>query len=405
VASQVSTFEPFCLLWSKTGTNTIDTLAFVPLTFWPPIKPVPFVSLLPLCPIPLNPFEGEDQGSNPINCKFCEFILGFPIADFSIGPYPMKLTIQTGGVAMSWGDKAKLAFGTNAAVSGNNEASSPKIWDGFRSFELGQVPDINFWTAFKFNIVPLPTFTFYETRCAVGATKGQKVANLILPTKSLFLELDFEMYIGFDKTTFSENGGGNATETGAALAANIGTTPDDRKLLQKHKEGQQLWRDLQETSEDPCVIIAMTAARIKAGIIGTLILGNGIGGFCNFSPEESGVRCNPSGFFFNLEQKFTLEGGLGGPLASMLAETADAPTTQASGNSIGIFQHPNGENEAVVFRVEFPVMSIFGVTFPGIGRPIVHFQFIKGSEVERRRQTILRRRASTGSPWIYNCKM
>lgn len=52
-----------------------------------------------------------------------------------------------------------------------------------------------------------------------------------------------------------------------------------------------------------------------------------------------------------------------------------------------------------MFRLEFPILSFFGVTLPGLGRPIIHFQHLKGSEVERRRETILRRRVRVGGTW------
>jgi len=60
-----------------------------------------------------------------------------------------------------------------------------------------------------------------------------------------------------------------------------------------------------------------------------------------------------------------------------------------------------------VFRLEFPVASLFGVPINGV-RPIIHFQVVKGSEVQRRRETILRKRrrntqSDTWGPWVANC--
>lgn len=71
---------------------------------------------------------------------------------------------------------------------------------------------------------------------------------------------------------------------------------------------------------------------------------------------------------------------------------------QKAGNSIGVFLN-EGEFEAVVLRIEAPVLSLFGVTIPGAGRPIIHFQYAKGSEIQRRRESILRERTN-GGPWI-----
>jgi len=72
----------------------------------------------------------------------------------------------------------------------------------------------------------------------------------------------------------------------------------------------------------------------------------------------------------------------------------------SSGNSLGVFLN-DGAFEAVVSRFEAPVVSLFGVKVPGAGRPIIHFQYLKGSEVERRRASILRTRV--GGVWIPNC--
>ena len=112
--------EPFCLVWSRTSpeSNMIDTLGFVPRSPWPPVEPIPFISILPLCPIPLNQlaFPVGQTG----NCKFCKFKLGFAIANFSVGPVPFKLTVQFDGFALSWANNAKLAYGANSDTSGGN---------------------------------------------------------------------------------------------------------------------------------------------------------------------------------------------------------------------------------------------------------------------------------------------
>ena len=71
---------------------------------------------------------------------------------------------------------------------------------------------------------------------------------------------------------------------------------------------------------------------------------------------------------------------------------------QKAGNSLGVFLN-DGDFEAVVLRLEAPVISLFGVTIPGAGRPIIHFQYAKGREIQRRRESILRTRVSGGS-WV-----
>ena len=67
------------------------------------------------------------------------------------------------------------------------------------------------------------------------------------------------------------------------------------------------------------------------------------------------------------------------------------------GNSLGVFFNDR-DFEAVVLRFNFPVISLFGVTIPGAGRPTIHLQYVKGSEIEQRRESILRIRV--GGDWI-----
>jgi hypothetical protein len=116
--------EPFCLLWSESTrvANTIDTLAFVPATRWPPVKPLVVLgSILPFCARPGNRLSSGDE------CNSCEFYRGFEIGKpFGVGPFLFQLTIQFGGVAFSWADRPKLAFGTNGETKGQIS-----IWDGF----------------------------------------------------------------------------------------------------------------------------------------------------------------------------------------------------------------------------------------------------------------------------------
>jgi hypothetical protein len=227
---------------------------------------------------------------------------------------------------------------------------------------------------------------------------------------SFSVDFDFEIFIGFDKTAVQ----GNGTAEGEKLANDLAGA--NRGNL--NSNGQDLWRDLQANSEDPCVIISVTRTQIAIPLVGRLVLGTGVGGFCNFSPiPETGVRCTPSGFFFNIDQRFSIVGGFAGILSTVLTSVADANNVSfpedASGNSIGIFQNPDGENEAIVFRLEFPVASLFGITAAGTKpdvKPVVHFQYVKGSEIERRRQTILRTRTrvSLNAPfanWVNNCPL
>jgi hypothetical protein len=235
----------------------------------------------------------------------------------------------------------------------------------------------------------------FECEAAIGILSKAKDFFRSSALFTLSLEMDFEIYVAFDKMTEEQS-----TAAGNSLAGDLagGDTEETTRNLYTSM-GNEMWRDLQETSEDPCIIITMTAMRLQVPLIGSLVFGNAIGGFCNFSPEETGVRCTPSGFFFNIDQKFEIKGGLAGILASFLESATDAPASLGSGNSIGVFQNPNGENEAVVFRLEFPVASLFGVTLAS--GPKVHFQFVKGSEVQRRRSTILqkRKRATTDTNW------
>lgn len=134
--------EPFCLLWSQAESSTsIDTIAFAPATAWPPVVLIPkLVTAVPFC--------GVKGFFAP--CTFCDFHRGWPLTNDLIGSTVYKRNIQFSGVALSWADKGKLAFGTTKSTK------DLKIWDGFLNVDLPEVSDFNFWVSFRLSLVPLP---------------------------------------------------------------------------------------------------------------------------------------------------------------------------------------------------------------------------------------------------------
>ena len=48
-----------------------------------------------------------------------------------------------------------------------------------------------------------------------------------------------------------------------------------------------------------------------------------LGGYCILPPEETGTRCSPSGFFFNIRNKFQVEGLFGGLFDTLLTKAKD----------------------------------------------------------------------------------
>jgi hypothetical protein len=290
------TLEPFCLLWSKSDSNDgfIDTLGFAPRGPWPPVA-FHNIKSLPSCP-----------KSKP--CTKCEYASGWPVTQFNIGPITFQALFRFRGIALSWADNAKLAFGTNAGTS------NIEIWDGFRNQPLPVVPDINFWVSFRFTIMDFVSYKLGESECKskVGGgfldelKSGLQFNHLIAQTYILQIEIDFEIYVAFDKQTEGDGAGANLAGNLAGKRNLISSTDQT-----SYSEGNRVWRSLQDTtSEDPCIIITMTALRVTLPQIGSLTFATAVGGSCNFSPEETGVRCTPSGFFFNIDQKFIIEGGI-----------------------------------------------------------------------------------------------
>jgi hypothetical protein len=243
------------------------------------------------------------------NCLFCEFKLGFPIRDFTIGKAVFKFTTQWDGVALSWANQAKLAYGTNAATSGDN---APQIWDGFRNQPLPEVNDINFWIRFRFNLIELASWTKVVEKCKLDLPILTVPASL----KILSIVFDVELYLAVDRQTT------DGEAVGTSFANDFtGGTGGQRNLIQS--DGEKMWRNMQEgtTSEDPCIILTMPRAAVKLPFfLGEIVFADALGGFCIFSPEETGTRCTPSGFFFNIRNQFRIEGGMGGILASILEE-------------------------------------------------------------------------------------
>ncbi|CAB9504369.1 Inherit from bactNOG: repeat protein [Seminavis robusta] len=418
VAGGTFAVEPFCLAFTRTAPDSLtpDSLAFAPRSPWPPM-------------------DLDFGASGLISDENCRFHSGWPTVEIPVFKILTKLTIQFDGIALSWADNAKLAFGTNADTSGER---SPVIWDGFRNQPLPEVPDISFWLRLRFSLVELKSWKATKKWCEkdgwtgafkeyIGKEKKDREGFYTFLTDekkekrkesplTLSIVFDVELYIAIDKQTVTAEDG----ETlGSTLAKEIGAPEQEevqrRSLFSSDRDSGQMWRNVQEstTREDPCVILTMPRAAFKIPLFGGhLVFGNAIGGFCNFPAEETGVFCTPSGWFFNIQQQFQIEGGLGGILSRALEQAIPdndvLPPLESAGNSIGVFQDAEGRTEAVVFRLEFPVNTLFGVPLGGGARPVIHFQYVKGSEVERRRQTLLRSRPipETGEqprPWVTNC--
>ena len=98
-------------------------------------------------------------------------------------------------------------------------------------------------------------------------------------------------------------------------------------------------------------------------------------------------------FFVFYPLQIELKDGLVGVLGTFLETQIEKKggATQSSGSSIGVFVDQDKKFQAAVLRLQTPSISFFGATF-GQGSPIIHLQYLKGSEVERRRQTMLRSR-------------
>lgn len=187
--------------------------------------------------------------------------------------------------------------------------------------------------------------------------------QLSLPSgvKIFRIILDVELYVGIDKQTKEEE----AEAVGNDLAKDfIGNddTPDERRLVSPGPDHpEQIWRNMQDstTREDPCIILAMTRAAVKLpyflGNIGTLFLlffrgshllillvktrntkhlmycllyiiavfADALGGYCILPPEQSGTRCSPSGFFFNIRNSIQVEGLLGGLIDTLLTKAEE----------------------------------------------------------------------------------
>lgn len=235
-------------------------------------------------------------------------------------------------------------------------------------------------------------FTTFAKVTGAGALVDQFFNAL-----KLRVDMDFELFVGFDKQTTEVEGQRAGEELAASLAGDEGDSTRRRDLT---ASDGHIWRDLQETSEGPCVILAMTTLNIQIPLLAKIEFGTAVGGLCDTAAEETGVRCSPSGFFLNIDQDFKFSGGPLGILANfLLSEAGDVGIdTATSGNSIGIFRNPEGDTEAVVLRLEMPPISLFGI---GAGRIGIHFQHVKGSEIQRRRTTLLRKRtrSSTDDDW------
>lgn len=198
------------------------------------------------------------------------------------------------------------------------------------------------------------------------------------------------------------------------------------------------WRILTETESrtEACVVAAITRMQIIIPIIGGVNFGNAVAGYvpdclflcecekqghgthgsrfpsisiyswCFLPPEDTGVQCTPNGLFINVQTRLELVDGLAGALGSFIdSALTDPPTVSdpsGGGFTFGLYFDQSKVFQAVVFRVQPPTWSFFGIQVSGAIAPTVHLQWVKGAEVERRRLSILR--TKVGGNWIPNCK-
>jgi hypothetical protein len=262
------------------------------------------------------------------------------------------------------------------------------------------IPDINFWYSMLFLVMEQTTHETTKGFCETGFGVFSKpgVRNLL----SMFLRIDFEVYIGFNKKTYQYTNGtvnqavvdaagdGLATSlTGGNASALADNTTTSRRLSLEDLEGLRYedvdanrntakrsrlnaddpdtWRLLTETYEEVCLVLTVSCMEITIPAIGGIYLARAMGGWCFLSPEDSGVQCTPNGLFFNLDQQIELGDGLSVVLGTFLNE--GPPTvgdTQSGGASLGLYFNQERVFQVVVLRIELPARSFFGVTF-GVG--------------------------------------
>ena len=95
-----------------------------------------------------------------------------------------------------------------------------------------------------------------------------------------------------------------------------------------------------------------------------------------------------------------MEGGLVGFLANVMDVDTEADDADKGVASVGLFMDHDRNFEALVMRYEPGPFTFFGIN-NGVGNPVIHMQWIKGSEVERRRETLMRRKKN--GIWVPNC--
>ena len=286
---------------------------------------------------------------------FCEHYDGFVIWSTIV----LTTTFKLIGLGIS--SEGRLAFGKSAwARSMNYGDIVPPVWDGFLSRSLSLRPGIDYWTSFRFEVQPTPLWEAGKETCKTGVSRLPLLSKQV--NQLLQLRLDFELYD-------DSGGGGCGRGTNAA----------------------------------PCAIVAMPSATINL-INFQFRIARGIGGYCrNATPD----RCSPSGFFLNIDPVFEagdmftantlgfifsgfdaaveFKSETNGGLAGSSVDTG----IEEGGASFGmVLDDSSGEVQSVVFRLLTPKLEIFG--FPVTPTFFTHFQWLKLSELERRRWTLLR---------------
>ena len=309
-------------------------------------------------------------GPSPANV--CEMFKGIKFLDAG----KIVATVQFYGFAVS--SDNRLEFGSNKwtrAVPGESTETLPRLWDGFVSIPFAPRPGFDFWYAFRLTVMPKPNWEIGSKECAALDPSGALpqaalAAEGLKKTTKLEVKMTVETYV---------DGGG----------AGAGT--------------------------EPCVLVTIPSIRLKITSF-QFDIGRGMGGWCQ-NNDAATDRCSPGGFFLNLETTFVPKSYQARfPFKALMfgMEEADEeddgeefdywtggdltePFSLDGGWSFGVFLDSETDAlKAVVFRIEMPSIQFFGIQM--VAGPKFHFQYFVGSEMERRRESILRIGSNANCP-------
>lgn len=271
------------------GYNVDGPLDTFMMSFSPPFPPVYFLSpCTTIIPNAFTPTTCNLHAGIPLNTKSGSVKTDPPIP---VGPFVKTISLGGFGISAS----GKMEYGSNLGTFGGGANGPLNIFDGLLFTPFPRQPGVEFWVAITFRAIPAPVWLTGYAACELSLG----LDPLCFASERLFAKMVREWNKLASPAPPQEPSLVSAATQGAAtreesetrrqqFKRNIAETKAKAERAASRRKDQLQYRLDTElyvdgNPDDPCIVAALTSARIGVPLIGGFQLGRGIGSYCGAS--------------------------------------------------------------------------------------------------------------------------